>query len=80
VRACHQPKHQQTGALAKGGISAARTFLGLPTRCGACHEDRHRGQFAGRDCSACHGLDDWMTGFPASPLASNFLEAANRAE
>jgi len=57
--ACHQPKHQQTGALAKGGVSAARTFLGLPTRCGGCHEDRHRGQFPGRDCSACHGLDNW---------------------
>jgi len=28
-------------------------------RCAACHEDVHRGQFAGRGCLECHAPDRW---------------------
>lgn len=38
------------------------TFLGLPTRCGACHFDEHRGQLEGR-CESCHTEQGWR---PAS--------------
>jgi hypothetical protein len=29
------------------------TYLGLPTKCAACHFDEHRGQ-VGQDCKSCH--------------------------
>ncbi|MBI5543697.1 MAG: hypothetical protein HY901_07420, partial [Deltaproteobacteria bacterium] len=32
---------------------ARETYLGLPTRCSACHFDEHRGQL-GTDCDRCH--------------------------
>ena len=38
--------------------SAARVYRGTSTRCDACHTDQHRGQFTGRDCSACHASND----------------------
>ena len=27
-----------------------RTFMGLSANCSSCHEDKHKGQFAGREC------------------------------
>lgn len=36
-----------------------RSFLGAVTECAACHRDEHRGQFAGRACSSCHGEQAW---------------------
>ena len=59
-RDCHQPRllHQRE-TLAAQGIDNARTYLGLATACAACHADEHRGQFAGRDCTSCHGQVAW---------------------
>jgi len=36
-----------------------RTYLGLSPRCSTCHEDKHRGQFEGKECSACHDTEKW---------------------
>ncbi len=56
-RSCHR-KESIAGAaeLAKKGVGLERTFLGLLTRCDACHKDAHRGQFGATDCASCHGL------------------------
>lgn len=40
------------------GLSA-RSYLGLGTTCTSCHADEHRGQFAGRECTACHNQAAW---------------------
>ncbi len=72
-RDCHRPEHIAGGELRAAGVDLGRTFLGLSTACAACHEDEHRGQFAGRACADCHGMDGWRpapgfdhaaTGFP----------------
>ena len=36
-----------------------RSYLGNVTDCASCHEDEHRGQFAGRACSSCHTEHAW---------------------
>ena len=36
-----------------------RTYLGLSQTCASCHEDIHRGQFSGKECSACHSVEKW---------------------
>ena len=36
-----------------------RSFFGAAASCGSCHKDEHRGQFAGRECTACHGEQAW---------------------
>ncbi len=55
---CHNPERVlDPAALARGGGSPARTYLGLGTTCVSCHEDIHRGQFGKQDCAACHTLD-----------------------
>ena len=36
-----------------------RSYLGLSQTCVACHEDAHRGQFSGKECSACHSVEKW---------------------
>jgi hypothetical protein len=46
---CHNPR---TSPSVKSGIS----FLIRDTRCQACHEDVHKGQFK-QSCDACHALD-----------------------
>ncbi len=43
---CHRP--------AEGSALASATFRGLGHDCATCHEDPHRGQFAGTACEACH--------------------------
>lgn len=35
-----------------------RTFLGLSSRCLACHTDEHHGQL-GTNCQECHNTTDW---------------------
>ncbi len=58
--ACHRERRRVAEAeLRAGAASPARTFLGLPAACTGCHADPHHGQFAGRECTACHGLDAW---------------------
>jgi len=57
---CHKPDlNQQRQSLAGQGVDLTRTYLGLGTACTACHADEHRGQFAGRDCTSCHGQSVW---------------------
>jgi hypothetical protein len=59
--------HAQTGrALAGKHARVAcqechktRSYLGAAAECASCHKDEHRGQFAGRSCSACHRQDAW---------------------
>lgn len=34
------------------------TYMGLDTRCAACHEDKHQGRL-GTDCAQCHSTVDW---------------------
>jgi hypothetical protein len=36
-----------------------RSFLGAVTECASCHKDEHRGQFAPRTCTVCHGEQAW---------------------
>lgn len=35
-----------------------RTYLGLSTACGSCHEDPHTGRF-GKTCTDCHAESNW---------------------
>jgi hypothetical protein len=59
---CHNPERViDAPALARGGGSAARTYLGLSTTCAACHQDIHRGQFGKKDCGACHNQDSFKS-------------------
>ena len=46
---CHNARNSPSG-------QSETTYLIMSTRCGFCHEDVHKGQFA-KDCDACHGLD-----------------------
>ncbi len=46
---CHNARNSPTGK--KEG-----TYLVQSTRCGFCHEDVHKGQFA-KDCDACHAIE-----------------------
>jgi hypothetical protein len=46
---CHKARNSPSG-------QSETTYLIKSTRCGFCHEDVHKGQFA-KDCDACHGLD-----------------------
>ena len=58
--ACHQGRFQKRTWEPGEGVNAARTYLGLPTACLACHKDEHRGtRFAARDCVLCHTLEAW---------------------
>ena len=41
------------------------TYLGLETRCNACHQDRHKGTL-GNDCQTCHSTNAWA---PASKFS-----------
>lgn len=35
------------------------TYLGLKSDCVSCHEDPHKGRFAGAECVSCHNETDW---------------------
>lgn len=55
-RSCHRKESIADAApLAAKSIDLERTYLGLSTRCAACHKDAHRGQFGETDCATCHG-------------------------
>ena len=59
--------HAQTGralagkhrTLACEQCHKSRSFLGAVSECTSCHKDEHRGQFAGRACTACHSEQAW---------------------
>jgi hypothetical protein len=58
-RHCHQPRYQVSKAPGlKTRGDAARRWIGLETRCAACHEDPHTGGL-GEDCARCHGQEGW---------------------
>ncbi len=57
---CHEPRliiDDAVQALLKKH-PAQKTFLGLPTACGKCHFDEHRGQLGGK-CEQCHTAKAW---------------------
>jgi hypothetical protein len=67
--------HRSVSCEACHGDGRAARYVGLPhDRCETCHEDVHDGQFAPRDCDACHlpslpsfalaGFDHDTTRFP----------------
>ncbi len=49
-----------------------RTYMGLSTNCSSCHEDKHKGQFAGRECSSCHTIDQWKSVLKFSHDRTNY--------
>ena len=57
--------HEKAGLALVGkhdiacGRCHAKKFAELSNDCGACHEDRHAGQFAGRACTTCHAGALW---------------------
>lgn len=58
--ACHQPAHiSQADAQQLAVKDLSRTYMGLPAKCGGCHEDQHRGQFT-MDCGSCHNSNRWQ--------------------
>jgi len=64
---CHKPRP----ASSAEGTSAA-TFLGLSADCVTCHRDEHRGQFAGRPCTDCHGMTAWKPAAAFDHARSDF--------
>lgn len=57
---CHDPRLVTSADVKKllAKDPKAKTFLGLPTRCAACHFDEHRGQLS-TDCTQCHDASAW---------------------
>jgi Cytochrome c7 and related cytochrome c len=58
-RDCHNARHiadSARGLLQQKDLD--HTYLGLVTRCAACHGDKHLGRF-GTDCARCHSTEDW---------------------
>jgi hypothetical protein len=53
----HQVACTRCHAAPAAGLAVR--WAGVSTECGACHEDRHLGQFPGRSCSACHAGAAW---------------------
>ncbi len=61
---CHAPERIVDAAVRRfrpDPTALARTFLGLPNTCAACHEDDdpHAGEFSDRACTACHDTGSW---------------------
>jgi hypothetical protein len=58
---CHQSRLIVAADIQRGlGAHPAQkqTYLGLPTKCSACHFDEHRGQL-GEKCESCHNEKGW---------------------
>ncbi len=56
---CHQPSRISAAEAKTIQVKdLRRTYLGLSTKCSACHVDEHRGQFTA-DCSSCHDSNRW---------------------
>jgi hypothetical protein len=56
---CHTPA--RIAPQERSGIKIKdlrRTFLGLSTACGSCHQDPHQGRL-GPNCQQCHNSEDW---------------------
>lgn len=56
---CHRGRQKRGPQQLAAAGAGSGTLLGLGTACAACHADEHRGQFAGRDCTACHKQESW---------------------
>ena len=61
---CHNARNSPSG-------KSETTYLVKSTRCGFCHEDVHKGQFA-KDCDACHGLDVPLKGIKFNHAATAY--------
>lgn len=58
-RSCHTAQHISSPARSLlAGKDLNRTWMGLSTSCGTCHEDRHQGRL-GSQCARCHSTTDW---------------------
>jgi hypothetical protein len=58
-RKCHSVKYvTDPGRLTAMSKDLDRTFLGLETRCAACHQDIHQAQFD-KACTVCHDTGKW---------------------
>jgi hypothetical protein len=69
---CHQARYVPKAARASlRRRDYNRTYLGLPTGCGGCHEDRHAGQL-GPDCARCHSQGGWKDVTRFSHAASKY--------
>lgn len=56
---CHTAKYRVSPAAAKSKRTGADAgWVGLETRCAACHEDVHRGALSG-NCLKCHDTRAW---------------------
>jgi len=63
-RECHAPERvtdRTVIAFGREHGGLARTFLGLPDTCEACHgsDSPHGDDLNGRPCASCHGQEDW---------------------
>jgi len=63
-RDCHAPERvtdRTVVAFASEHGGLERTFLGLPSTCGACHgsDSPHGDDLNGRPCASCHDQDGW---------------------
>ncbi|MEO8846783.1 MAG: cytochrome c3 family protein [Kofleriaceae bacterium] len=61
------------------GRCHTKTFVKLPADCGACHDDRHVGQFAGRACTTCHAGAVWKP-TPGFDHAKSFVLRGRHAK
>jgi hypothetical protein len=73
--ACHKPS--------RSGLSLAEAnFQSAPSKCEACHQDIHGGQFARRSitaCAECHNSAQWKPAFFDHNQRTSFpLEGAHR--
>lgn len=58
-RQCHRADRVEPAVrAAEPDRDRARTFLGLPTACSACHADPHRGTLSAA-CADCHDETSW---------------------
>jgi hypothetical protein len=70
--------HEKAGLALVGkhdipcGKCHEKKFTGLSNDCGACHDDRHANQFAGRKCTECHAGAVW-TPTPGFDHAKTFV-------
>ena len=56
---CHEPRRIDDAYVRNLVKEVGRdTYLGVSTRCAACHFDEHRGQL-GRGCDKCHTADEF---------------------
>ena len=72
-RKCHQPQNVVFPVSQR--TIKEKSFLGLDTRCAACHKDVHLAKL-GTDCQRCHAVDKWNILVPSAPFDHNKTDFA----